>query len=314
MIIEYLSASRLDTYISCPFKYFLQYHIKLPELKGDSIATHKGSAVHEALEYYVNDNKDYVVSLKEYYTKHKVWEFDNRKPNRGFPHPVAKDCDNCEWAVHINNGTICSIADRLVSQFDGCPKPNFEDDLALARHTITRPDSVLNRKIIGAEVAFEKEYEGFKVRGYIDLITEIDKETLEVRDYKTGNYTKNTDAAFKDLQMRIYSMVAKELFPQYSYVVMTLDYLRKGPVSVIFSKEDDEKTRDFLRDSYKTIAEAKSPIRKKSFKCSWCVGYDVCGKIKDTFRDEDGQFCMPEPVEDKNPRGRKLPTTEVING
>ena len=149
---------------------------------------------------------------------------------------------------------------------------------------------------MGAEVAFEKEYEGFKVRGFMDLVTEVDKETLEVRDYKTGNYTKNTDDAFKDLQMRVYSMVAKDLFPDYDYVVMTLDYLRKGPVSVIFNKDDDQKTRNFLREAYGKIEGACEPIRKKSFKCSWCVGYDACAKIKDNYRDENGQFILPEPV------------------
>lgn len=293
MKIEYLSASRLNTYIDCPFKYFLQYHLALPELRGDSIATHKGSAVHEALELYVNKDPDYIQHLKAYYERHKVWEFDNRKPNRGFPHPVEKNCAECKW---LASGNICSIANRSIEDFDGCPKPNFEDDLKILEHTIVRPDSVLKRKIIGAEVAFEKEYEGFKVRGFMDLLTEIDEETMEVRDYKTGNYTKNTDGAFKDLQMRIYSMIAKELFPKYNYVVMTLDYLRKGPVSVIFSREDDDKTRSFLRDAYSKIENAVSPIRKKSFKCSWCVGYDVCGKIKDSYRDSDGQFVLPEPV------------------
>lgn len=313
MIIEYLSASRLDTYVSCPFKYFLQYHLRLPEMQADTIHTHKGSAVHEALEMYVKDNKDYARTLKEYYAKHKVWEFDNRKPHRGFPHPVEKDCDNCDWAVFHETSTFCSIADRVITQFDGCPKPNFEDDLNLTQSTIIKEDSVLHRKILGAEVAFDKVYTGFKVRGYIDLVTEIDKDTIEVRDYKTGNYAKNTDDAFKDLQMRIYSMVAKEIYPEYDFVVMTLDYLRKGPVSVIFSKEDDEKTRAFLKDAYKTISEAKDPSRKKSFKCNWCVGFDRCGKIKDSYRDENGQFILPPPVIGE-PRGKKLPVAGETNG
>ena len=88
---------------------------------------------------------------------------------------------------------------------------------------------------------------------------------------------------------------------------MTLDYLRKGPVSVIFSREDDDKTRAFLRDAYGKIENAVSPIRKKSFKCSWCVGYDVCGKIKDSYRDSEGQFVLPEPVL----REKKLPVIGV---
>lgn len=282
--------------MDCPFRYFLQYHLQLPELRKNTIATHKGSAVHEALELYVGGH-DYHKILKDYYAKYKVWEFDDRKPKRGFPHPVEKSCDTCQWAVHDKIGrtaTICSIAQRDMHSFDGCPKPNFEDDLRLTKEVINNKDSVLNRKIIGAEVPFEMEFEGFKVRGFMDLVTEVNEDTLEVIDYKTGNYAKTGDDAFKDLQMRIYSMVAKILFPQYKYVLMTLYYVRKKPVTVIFGADDDEKTEAFLRDSYQKIVSSVNPPRQKSFKCSWCIGYDKCEKVRDEYI-EDGTFKMPEP-------------------
>ena len=306
MIIEYLSASRLNVYVDCPFRYFLQYHLKLPELNQDTIHTHKGSAVHEVLEKYAKDDKDYRKNLIEYYFQHKVWEFDNRKPNRGFPHPVEKDCDNCKWATDTGGTKLCSVANRLVTMFDGCPKPNFEDDLALIEKTINAEDSYLSKNILGAEVAFSKEYEGFKVRGFIDLIIELDKDTIEVVDYKSGNYTKNTKDAFKDLQMRVYSLVAKELYPQYKYALMTLAYLRKAPVTVTFSPSDDLKTKNFLREAYQKIANSCDPPRKKSFKCNWCVGYHVCGKMKDSYRDDTGKFILPEASKAER-RPRKLP-------
>lgn len=311
MRIEYLSASRLNVFVDCPFRYFLQYHLSLPELRQDTIHTLKGNAVHETLEKYVKGSKDYEKELKEYYSNTKLWELDTRKPRRGFPHPVEKNCDECPYAIYSANGVICSVAKRNVAEFEGCPKPNYEDDLRLITTTIHKENSVLNRKIIGAEVEFEKEYDGFKVRGFMDLVTEIDEETLEVRDYKSGTYTKKTDEAFKDLQMRIYSLVAKEMFPQYKYVLMTLDYLRKQPVTVVFGPEDDEKTREFLQDAYKKITEAKNPPRKKSFKCNWCVGYEKCGQIRDSYCNDDGEFVMPEPIvreDSRGARGKQLPT------
>lgn len=309
--IEYASASRLNVWIDCPFRYFLQYHIALPELRQDTIHTRKGNAVHETLEHYVKGEKDYEKLLKEYYAETKLWELDNRSERRGFPHPVEKNCDECQHAIYSAKGVICSVAKRLVTDFDGCPKPNYEDDLVLVKDTIHKENSVLNRKIIGAEVEFDKEYSGFKVRGFMDLVTEVDEDTMEVRDYKTGTYTKKTDEAFKDLQMRIYSLVAKDLFPQYKYVLMTLDYLRKQPVTVIFGPEDDEKTRLFLQDVYKKITESKNPPRKKSFKCNWCIGYDECGKIRESFCNDDGEFIMPEPVireDGRKKEPRKLPS------
>lgn len=297
MKIEYLSASRLQVFVDCPFKYFLQYHLKIPELIGDTIHTHKGSAVHESLERYVKGETDYELTLKEYYAANKVWEFDNRRPDKGFPHPQIKTCQTCPWAVRTNGGTICSIAARDVNSFEGCPRPNFEDDLKICKTTLTREKSPLNRKIIGVEVPFKETFENFRVQGFIDLVTEVDEETIEVRDYKTGNYAKKTDEAWKDLQMRIYSLVAKKLFPQYKYVLMTLDYLRKEPVTVCFGPQDDEKTKQFLGRAYNEIIKCEDPQRIKSFKCNWCIGYEACGKIRERFLNAEGKFVMPPPTE-----------------
>lgn len=288
MYIDYLSASRLNVYIDCPLRYFLEYHICLPELKRDTIAAAKGSAVHDVLEKFALGDKNYTENLKHNYAKHKIWELDDRKPGRGFPHPMTKNCKNCNW----NNGEICSIAKNNISEFSGCPAQNFEDDLTLTTNTLKK--DVFSRKILGVEQEFLKEYEGFKVKGYIDIVTEIDKDTIEIGDYKTGSFTKSTEEAFMDVQLRIYSLVGKTLFPSYKYALMTLHYLRKSPITVIFDESDDEKTKKFLKESYAKISSAVNPIRKKSFKCSWCVGFENCAKFKEQYM-VDGEFILPPP-------------------
>jgi hypothetical protein len=296
MQISYLSASRANVWLDCPFRYFLQYHISMPELHQSTIHTEKGTAVHAVLEDYANGNKDYTERLRNYYEKSKLWTLDNRSEARGFPHPQPKNCHGCRWATM--NGNLmyhCGIAKRNINEFDGCPKPNFDDDLELTESILNRPGSPLSGKIIGAEVPFEETIGEFKVKGFIDLISEIDEDTLEVRDYKTGSFAKDTDDAFKDLQMRVYSVIAKRLYPKYSYVVMTLDYLRKQPVTVIFDQKDDEKTIKFLGEIYSRIVSDEDPIQRKSFKCRWCIGFEECSKIKASYT-ENGKFKMPPPV------------------
>jgi len=54
MNISKVSASRIKTYKDCEFKYLIEYHLKYPPSRGDSIYTSKGSAVHYALECWVN--------------------------------------------------------------------------------------------------------------------------------------------------------------------------------------------------------------------------------------------------------------------
>lgn len=315
MIIDYLSASRADLFFSCPFKYFLKYHLDLDELNQEAIAASKGSAVHFALEHYIkNPNRDKGLCferLVDYYASSQLWYLDDRKPGKGWKHPVKKDCANCKWATptKIDGVFDCKIAKTTTDSFDGCPAPNFDDDWKITQEAIARNSDIFSRKIIGTEVPFDITLGELRIHGFMDLVTEISSDMIEVRDYKSGNYAKDTEDANIDIQMRMYSLAAKYVFPEYKYVVMTLDYLRKAPVSVIFGPEDDAKTLDYIADLYSRIQNSVDPPRIKSFKCSWCVGYDKCGKMRESFIGENGKFIMPPPAQKKN-RQRKLPTIE----
>jgi hypothetical protein len=108
----------------------------------------------------------------------------------------------------------------------------------------------------------------------------------------------------------MYSIAAKHLFP-HKYVLMTLDYLKKSPVSVIFGPEDDAKTIEFLTDTYQKIKHSSDPPRIKSFMCRFCVGYDECGKMREQYLDKNGRFVMPPPNEQQR-HGRKLPMLEEV--
>jgi hypothetical protein len=78
--------------------------------------------------------------------------------------------------------------------------------------------------------------------------------------------------------------------------LVTLYYLRKYPVTVPLSIEDDELTILSLQKAQREISENKNPSRvmpsRYGFPCDWCIGYETCGKIKDAFR-VDGRFRLP---------------------
>lgn len=313
MKFTHATASRIKTYKQCEFKYFLEYMVEFPLMRQDSIYTGKGSAVHEALEGWTNfmlgvdaENtlveESYEKTLINYYKKYKTWTLDQRAPEKGgFPHPVEKTCESCPWATKDNR---CEIADMAIDAVPGCPRPNFEDDLELTRKTLDRTDYAplaldengkFKRKIIGAEVPFDMVVDGVRVRGVIDLVAELDENTLEIIDYKTGK-SMSFDKASKDPQVLTYGAVARKLWPQYKYIMVTLHYLRKYPVSVPLSIEDDVLTIKSLQRAKRRIEENKKPTRvspsKWGFPCDWCIGHDNCGKIEKSFR-VDGHFRLP---------------------
>ena len=319
MDLSYLSPSRIETVKNCEFKYFLQYHLRLPETKESNIYGLKGSAVHESLEFYGNHLRilanpelkdelkdkataDYTQVLKDYYAENEVWktddrpEFDKRGKRKGWPHPVEKNCESCPWAT---KDSMCSIAKKPYASVEGCPKPNFEDDLALVRWTIEEDDEFevfAHGKILACEQEYMIENEdGSRERGIIDLIMERDENTLEIIDYKSGNKTIGYDAARTNPQMRIYSKVAKKLFPGYDTYITTLFYIRKRKMtSCVFSECDDVGTAKAVVIHWNNIRDNDNPRRpSRSFwLCNFCVGHDVCGQIQKNHT-KNGRFVLP---------------------
>ena len=316
MDLSALSPSRVNTNKDCELKYFLSYHIRLPESRESNIYGEKGTAAHQALEYYINDirvkrnpelkgelegkmGSNYVQTLKDFYKETQLWKLDDRtgmrgnKP-KGWPHPVEKTCEACPWA---SKDGICEIADKPYKSVEGCPRPNFEDDLSLVDWTINTDEyPIFENDIIGAEVEFTLTVEGGVIlRGVIDLVVKVDGDTLEVIDFKSGNSTKSYNAALTDPQMRIYSMVAKILWPGYKTYVTSLYYIRKKRmVSCVFSEEDDKGTLKAVQQHWKKIKNNKDPYRpqRKFWLCDFCVGYDRCGQIKDNYK-KNGRFILP---------------------
>jgi len=152
-------------------------------------------------------------------------------------------------------------------------------------------------KIIGIEHKFEYDVAGVRIKGFMDLVREIDEETLEVYDYKTGKSAMGYDKARTDIQVLMYYMAARDHFPQYKYVIVTLDYLQKKPVTIPLDDKVRTKIERRLQAAWRRIKNCTSPARIKSEthwvcrcfcdrqECDrlWTIYQDVCGGDLDAF-------------------------------
>ncbi len=308
MHAPHATASRIKSYKNCEFKYFLEYHLMYPPMKTGNIYAEKGSAIHVALEMWARAklgleepaDVDFDKVLREYYAETELWKLDNRAKG-GHPHPVEKTCESCPWA---SKDGMCEISNKPIVNTEGCPRPNFQEDYDLTLKTLERTDynplkivadkdgnEVFEKKILGVEHKFEMKLGGVPVRGVMDLVFEDDDETLEVCDYKSGR-SMSYNKAFADAQVRIYGAVARILWPQYKYILVTLHYLKTRPVTVSLSEKDDELTMKSLQNRYKEMGDNDTPSRMKNWLCTFCVGYDECGKIYNNLK-VDGKFRLP---------------------
>jgi RecB family exonuclease len=120
----------------------------------------------------------------------------------------------------------------------------------------------LNRKIIGIEKKFLIDIgKGIKIKGYIDLLLEIDAETVEVHDWKTGSWKLSYREAQKDPQVRIYDLATRIMLPQYKYILVTLDYVQHRPITVALTDKHADGTRRALERYWRSIHNMDTPTR-----------------------------------------------------
>ena len=125
-----------------------------------------------------------------------------------------------------------------------------------------------NGRIIGVEAeanvswGADADGEDVKMHGFIDLVVEYDSETVLIVDYKTGYSVPQHDKFIKDLQPRMYSYAAKQMYPDYKYHWVQFDYFRGIPMEHAFTAEDDEVTRHQVVALYNKVKQARTVKRR----------------------------------------------------
>ncbi len=296
MKIPYVSPSRLKIADTCDFKYFLYYEWNFAdELFTYTWCSEFGTSVHNTLEAYAKAKGKF--DYEQEYTKQvaelKPFADDMSKaPSKArASFFVDKACERCQ---HLDSKTThCKLMEQHIDDFNGCPASLYDQGLAMIKTAIDRygdyfrtgiktldnPDG----KVIGVEApadiiwGVDEDGEDIKMHGFIDLVLEYDKDTLLVVDYKTGYSVPTHEAFIHDLQPRMYSYAAKQLYPNYKYYWVQFDYFRSIPVEHAFTAEDDEIIRQKVIQYYNHIKKARK-IKRRAFdhKCKYLCNRPFC--------------------------------------
>jgi ATP-dependent helicase/DNAse subunit B len=113
--------------------------------------------------------------------------------------------------------------------------------------------------------------------GFIDLIVEEDAETLEIIDYKTGNKTQNTKEVGADIQAQLYAYAVTQLYPEYQYYLVTMDYFKSSPITVSFDKNQLDATVNFVKSRWESIKKkTKLTRRDNDWVCKYLCNRELC--------------------------------------
>lgn len=249
-----LSASSIKTLMDCPAKFVRQYFLKLPRYTSDALKF--GRAVHGALEH-----------------------LEKALMERGATKATKEDVQNCVtefYDVAAEEG-LCSMA-------------LLQEGEEILRKYFSTYDS--NDRVLAVEERFRLTTDdGIPIAGAIDKIVEVDRDTLVVVDYKTSFYTQTPDELQDDIQLSMYDLAVRKLYPQYENVILMLDYLRKKPVVTHRDESQRARFEKFLVSVYKRIQELDPENVREQINqfCGWCDYSNVCVAFNKVFN-ETNQF------------------------
>jgi putative RecB family exonuclease len=269
------SHSRIETYKSCPKKFYYQY-IEKPEIEEKKgIEAFLGSMVHLALEKLYKDLKftklNSLEEILEYYSE--------------------------EWEKNYD------LTIEIVRQ-DYTPKHYKE----MGKKFLTEYYEKYHPFDEGKTIALEMEITlrfiddygtAYDLIGYIDRLTMINEEHFEIHDYKTNNALKTQEEVDKDKQLALYTIAIKRMYPTVKRVDLVwhflafnmemrssrsdkdLEVLEKEVINVIQEIERKQITNDFPT--------------KESALCDWCAFKEIC------------------PIKSHAFKLKKLPANEYLN-
>ena len=252
-----ISASDVDAHKICSFRHHLSRVLHIPSIPGDAMLL--GSATHQCLEWIGRFAiaKRPIISLPRL----AEWAWDTVV---GLRIPKMKR-GNLQTAAYV----------KYLRNIDTVLNSSLSPLLLNVLEVETKWELETPREIWG-EVTFS---------GIFDLVHEIDKDTIEVVDWKTGkcrDFVTMKDRDMYDLllavQPRMYHMAATYLFPKYRNILITFYYIEDcGQMTIPLCEKDVPLTLAALWKFAQKLRAQDKPCRNQGFHCRMC-GYSKNGR------------------------------------
>lgn len=253
------SHSRLSTFENCPLVFKLSYidRIKREE---QGVEAFVGSRFHETMEVLYKELKFKTRTLEE------LLDFYKDKWDR-------------EW----HKAVIITRKDRTKADYYDLGKKCIED-------YYKRYHPFNQGRVLGLEKDILIDLKGdgkYKLRGYIDRITQAEDNTYEIHDYKTSGHLPDQKHLDEDRQLALYLIGIRNIWNDVKKARLIWHY-------VVFDKEmvstrTNEELDRLKNDTVSLIDQIESTeefLPKESSLCEWCVYPDLCPKRKHLYKVE----------------------------
>ena len=260
----------------CEYSYYLNY---IKKMRGfGNLGSSKGTVCHYALEGIArrvfNARTTTVEEAKESAGRRIRLGLERERQKYPYLDLTDKDLKDCyKWTDVVLNDLN---ADYFNKKIIGIEK-HF--DIVFSKEGYVLEEGVAETcKEIGVDPALYMEAtygdDVFRVIGFIDLIIDNDG-AIEIIDYKSSKSAQKYSDLKDDIQLRMYDLVCRHLFPEYEVRLITIYYLRHKPMTFTFSEEDAIDTVEYLATTWRSIKNNNFPRSNvqgfnRKWKCAYC--------------------------------------------
>ncbi len=236
---ETYSYTKLNTYEECPRRYKLRYLDDAEAEPGEALRF--GKAQHQVCEGL----------LREHVAQERLGRLSAER---------AVELWREAWTEHELSGAGL-----------------FTEGVRMLRGFVASEGDVDYRRVLGIEEAFTASIGGIAVRGVIDRINRIDHETVEVVDYKTNRLINSRQEVDENLQLSVYAIAVRQLFPWVRQVRLTLHFLRHGvKISTTRTEEELAAVSEYVRVLVGQIEADHAFEARLQSSCQYCEHRKSC--------------------------------------
>jgi RecB family exonuclease len=274
----HVSVSRLKKFEGCPFSFYCQYIDKQPGERPLAEPAEFGNVLHETLESVYQ------------------WILDNEFCGRIDP-ALVEECYRAAWTSFRLSGLALyeeglDLAQRYCRDRGTV---DYLDTICVERefNILLGPDrcELLTRKLELNEIP-----DGcFVVNGFIDRVDHAPGEGIEIIDYKSNRLLFSEDELAADIQMGIYSIVGRLMFPWAKSIGNSFHMLRH------FCRQTTVRTEEDLRITAQYILALAERTEKTTqyqqiinTNCGYCDCKHRCDEYKRALDRFDPRVVAPE--------------------
>ncbi len=237
---SHLSFSRLSRFEQCPLSFKLHYIDQVPS--NSSLQLVFGKAIHAVLERLV--------------WNHVLEE------RLG---PMSEEEAARLWQEAV-------IAEGLT----GGLAP-FQEGLEILKSFVRHQGALDPKDILAVEQEFSIPIGPFTVVGFIDRVDRLDNETIRIVDYKTNRQLFSRDDVDSSLQLALYELAARQIWPWAKNVKLSYHMLRHDLFQDTERNEPQlEAVRKYVETLGRIIEESRDfPARLNGF-CPTCDHHEQC--------------------------------------